>query len=160
MIFNKFFIWIIWAMPSARATTGSPSLGYCYAMNQALRIPIAVLILYWNLFMAMIFNKFFIWIIWAHPCGSGFCGLRYATEHPADGSPLGPANPSRNFVFRLKYFFLRSVSELFYFFGDAFGPDYSGLTAARLLLRNEPSPAYPYRNFRKLVTFRNWYLWF
>ena len=23
MIFNKFFIWIIWAIPSARATTGS-----------------------------------------------------------------------------------------------------------------------------------------
>gem|GEM_PF-899111 len=23
MIFNKFFIWIIWAMPSARATAGS-----------------------------------------------------------------------------------------------------------------------------------------
>ena len=71
-----------------------------------------------------------------------------------------PAYPYRNFVFRLKYFFLRSVSELFYFFGDAFGPGYSGLAIARLLLRNEPSPAYPYRNFRKLVTFRNWHRWF
>ena len=44
-------------------------------------------------------------IIWGRPYGLGFCGLRYASEHPADGSPLGPANPSRNFVFRLKYFF-------------------------------------------------------
>jgi len=34
-----------------------------------------------------------------------------------------------------------------YIFGDAFGPGYSGLAAARLLLRKEPSPAYPYRNF-------------
>ena len=31
--------------------------------------------------------------------------------------------------------------------GDAFGPGYSGLAYARLLLRNEPSPTYPYRNF-------------
>ena len=28
-------------MPSARATPGSLTLGYCCAMNQALRIPIA-----------------------------------------------------------------------------------------------------------------------
>ena len=33
------------------------------------------------------------------------------------------------------------------YFGDAFGPGYCGLAIARLLLRNEPSPAYPYRGF-------------
>jgi hypothetical protein len=41
-----------------------------------------------------------------------------------------------------------SLAQLFYIkilFGDAFGPGYSGLAVARLLLRNEPSPAYPYR---------------
>ena len=59
--------------------------------------------------------SFFIWIIWARPFGSGFCGLRYASEHPADGSPSGPANPSRN-CFILKFYL-----------GDAFGPGYSGL---------------------------------
>jgi len=31
--------------------------------------------------------------------------------------------------------------------GDAIGPGYSGLAAARLLLRNELNPAYPYRVF-------------
>jgi len=36
---------IFWAMPSARATPGSLPLGYCYAMNQALRIPIAIIVL-------------------------------------------------------------------------------------------------------------------
>ena len=36
-------------------------------------------------------------IIRARPYGSGFYGLRYASEHPADGSPSGPANPSRVF---------------------------------------------------------------
>ena len=36
---------IFWAMPSARATPGSLTLGYCYAMNQALRIPIAIFVL-------------------------------------------------------------------------------------------------------------------
>jgi len=36
---------IFWAMPSARATPGSLPLGYCYAMNQALRIPIAIFVL-------------------------------------------------------------------------------------------------------------------
>ena len=36
---------------------------------------------------------------------------------------------------------------LIFYWGDAFGPGYSGLAAARLLLRNEPSPAYPYRGF-------------
>ena len=41
--------------------------------------------------------SFFIWIIWARPFGSGFCGFRCASEHPADGSPSGPANPSRVF---------------------------------------------------------------
>ena len=34
-----------------------------------------------------------------------------------------------------------------YNLGDAFGPGYFGLAYARLLLRNEPSPAYPYRVF-------------
>ena len=67
-------------MPSARATPSSLPLGYCCAMNQALRIPIA-------------------------------------------------------------FFYLK------YDLGDAFGPGYSGLAAARLLLRKEPSPAHPYRNF-------------
>jgi len=49
-------------------------------------------------------DVFIVKIIRARPYGSGFYGLRYASEHPADGSPSGPANPSRNF-FRLKYFF-------------------------------------------------------
>ena len=50
------------------------------------------------MFRAMPFDyNFFIWIIWARPYGSGFYGLRYASEHPADGSPSGPANPSRIF---------------------------------------------------------------
>ena len=34
---------------------------------------------------------------------------------------------------------------------DAFGPGYSGLAAARFLLRKEPSPAYPYRGFIRIV---------
>ena len=39
MIFNKFFIWIIWAMPSAWATAGSlHSVAYG---EKTLRIPIA-----------------------------------------------------------------------------------------------------------------------
>ncbi|MFZ9550215.1 MAG: hypothetical protein ACO28Y_08845, partial [Bacteroidia bacterium] len=33
---------IIWAMPSARDTSGSLTLGFCCAMNQALCIPIAL----------------------------------------------------------------------------------------------------------------------
>ena len=37
--------------------------------------------------------------------------------------------------------------NLKYFYGDAFGPGYCGLAAARFLLRKEPSPAYPYRIF-------------
>ena len=41
--------------------------------------------------------EFFNWIIWARPCGPGFCGFRFALEHPADGSPSGPTNPSRIF---------------------------------------------------------------
>jgi len=60
MIFNKFFIWIIWAIPSAWATTGSPSLGYCFAMNQALRIPIAYFTKFYALKLAsivLIFHK-------------------------------------------------------------------------------------------------------
>ena len=55
----------------------------------------------------------------------GFYGLRYASEHPADGSPLGPANPSRNFVFRLKYFF----------FGRCLWPGLLRARFARFLLR-------------------------
>ena len=42
-------------------------------------------------------DAFIVKIIRARPYGSGFYGLRYATEHPADGSPSGPANPSRVF---------------------------------------------------------------
>jgi len=38
-------------------------------------------------------------------------------------------------------------------FGDAFGPGYSGLAIARLLLRNEPSPSYPYRGFDFILKF-------
>jgi len=40
-------------------------------------------------------DAFIVKIIRARPYGSGFYGLRYASEHPADGSPSGPANPSR-----------------------------------------------------------------
>ena len=45
LFFNEVMLFggiIFWAMPSARATPGSLTLGYCYAMNQALRIPIAI----------------------------------------------------------------------------------------------------------------------
>ncbi|NBY09856.1 MAG: hypothetical protein EBQ77_02455, partial [Sphingobacteriia bacterium] len=42
-------------------------------------------------------DAFIVKIIRARPYGSGFYGLRYASEHPADGSPSGPANPSRVF---------------------------------------------------------------
>jgi len=42
-------------------------------------------------------DVFIVKIIRARPYGSGFYGLRYASEHPADGSPSGPANPSRVF---------------------------------------------------------------
>ena len=35
--------------------------------------------------------------------------------------------------------------------GDAFGPGYFGLATARLLLRNEPSPAHPYRGLHKML---------
>jgi hypothetical protein len=38
---DVFIIKIIWAMPSARATPGSLPLGFCFAKNQALSIPIA-----------------------------------------------------------------------------------------------------------------------
>ena len=38
-----------------------------------------------------------------------------------------------------------------YNLGDAFGPGYCGLAAARFLLRKEPSPAYPYREFYKIL---------
>ena len=85
-----------WAMPLARATLGSLKLGFCFAKNQALRIPIAIYL--FELFLVRCFViSFFIWIIWARPFGSGFFGFRCATEHPADGSPSGPANPSRVF---------------------------------------------------------------
>ena len=112
--------------------------------------PYRIFLFCWNLIWAMHFQVWFIFI-WARPFGSGFYGFRCASEHPADGSPLGPANPSRNFVFRLKYFFL----------GDAFGPGYSGLAAARFLLRKEPSPAYPYRGLHNTVKFwnRHRYFW-
>jgi hypothetical protein len=41
----------------ARAASGSLSLGYCCAMNQALRIPIAILILGLIIFKAMLFRE-------------------------------------------------------------------------------------------------------
>ena len=58
----------------------------------------------------MIFLSDVLWFlfcifIWARPFGSGFYGLRFASEHPTDGSPSGPAYPSRNFILRLKYIF-------------------------------------------------------
>jgi hypothetical protein len=31
--------------------------------------------------------------------GPGYLGLRFASELPEDGSPSGPANPSRNFYY-------------------------------------------------------------
>ena len=37
--------------------------------------------------------------------------------------------------------------------GDAFGPGYSGLAKAWLLLGNEPSPAYPYRGFDLILIY-------
>ena len=40
-----------------------------------------------------------------------------------------------------------------YFLGDAFGPGYFGLAKALLLLRNEPSPAYPYRGFNFMLNY-------
>ena len=52
----------------------------------------------------------------------------------------------RQFVF-VAFFLIDTFNWWNYFLGDAFGPGYSGLAAARLLLRNEPSPTYPYRNF-------------
>ncbi|MFN5674228.1 MAG: hypothetical protein ACK46W_04060 [Bacteroidota bacterium] len=42
-------------------------------------------------------DAFIVKIIRARPYGSGFYGLRYASEHPADCSPSGPANPSRKY---------------------------------------------------------------
>ena len=48
----------------------------------------------------------------------------------------------RQLVF-VAFFLIDTFSWWDYFLGDAFGPGYSGLAYARLLLRNEPSPAYP-----------------
>jgi len=42
-------------------------------------------------------DAFIVKIIRARPYGSGFYGLRYASEHPADGSTSGPAYPYRVF---------------------------------------------------------------
>jgi len=53
----------------ARATPGSLPLGYCFAMNQALRIPIAIffvvffwliiLVFWWNYFLGVALNRIF-----------------------------------------------------------------------------------------------------
>ena len=96
-----FYIKILfWAMPSARATPGSLKLGYCCAMNQALRIPIAILFLGWNIF----FVKYFRIVLFFWRClRPGVLRARFARlllrNEPS------PVYPSRNFVFRLKYFF-------------------------------------------------------
>ena len=72
--------------------------------------------------------------------------------------PLAQATPGsltlgclrrKNPAYPYRIFFVLGVNwfliELF--LGDAFGPGYSGLAYARLLLCNEPSPTYLYRNF-------------
>ena len=83
-------------------------------------------------------QNFFIWIIWARPFGSGFYGFRYATEHPADGAPPGPANPSRN-CFILKYYL-----------GDTFGPGYSGLALLGFCCAMNQALRIPIAYFTKL----------
>ena len=40
-----------------------------------------------------------------------------------------------------------------FYLGDAFGPGYSGLAAARLLPRNELNPTYPYRGFDLILIY-------
>ena len=51
-------------------------------------------------------------IIWARPFRPGFYGLRYATEHPADGSPSGPANPSRIYLNAIILYCKINLSQL------------------------------------------------
>jgi len=97
-------------MPSARATPGSLSLGYCCAMNQALRIPIAV-ILCWIMFFAKCFR--IVWFLLGRCLWPGLLRARFARLLLRN--ELNPTYPYRGFDFRLKYFFLRSVSELFEF---------------------------------------------
>ena len=90
-------------------------------------------------------DAFIVKIIRARPYGSGFCGLRCASEHPADGSSSGPANPSREF-FKI----LRLEIGI-----DGFGlrPGLLRARFARFLLRKEPSPAYPYRGFNFMLNY-------
>ena len=120
----------------------------------------------WALFLV-----FVVIFIWAMPFRPGL--LRARLRSVACGEP-SPAYPYRIFFVKLvllscfwamffwNYFLMKLcfLVELFfgrclsgrnkkyhdeYILGDAFGPGFCGLAAARLLLRNEPSPAYPYR---------------
>jgi hypothetical protein len=78
--------------------------------------------------------------------GSGYSGL--AAARLLLRNELNPAYPYRIFYFKydLGDVFCLDFCCLFTL-GDAFGPGYFGLAYARLLLRNEPSPVYPYRIF-------------
>ena len=101
------------AMPLARAASGSlHSVFAAQRTKPFVSLSHFFILLNYNLSDA--FQVCF--ILFGRPFGSGFYGFRCATEHPADGSPSGPANPSRN-CFKLKSFFVRYLS----------GPCYSGL---------------------------------
>ena len=94
---------IITAMPSARATPGS--LHSVFAMQRTkpcVSLSHFFILLNYNLSDA--FQVCF--ILFGRPFGSGFYGFRCATEHPADGSPSGPANPYRfnNYKFKIGIF--------------------------------------------------------
>ena len=79
--------------------------------------------------------------------GRGYSGL--AKARLLLRNELYPTYPYRG-NFKLNYVFCEVFGTDFcclFTLGDAFGPGYFGLAYARLLLRNEPSPAYPYRIF-------------
>ena len=68
---------------------------------------------------------------------------------------LNPAYPNRG-NFKLNYVFCEVFGSDFcclFNLGDAFGPGSFGLAVARLLLRNELNPTYPYRGFDLILIY-------
>ncbi|MFN5675123.1 MAG: hypothetical protein ACK46W_08640, partial [Bacteroidota bacterium] len=86
----------------------------------------------------------FIWIIWARPYGSGYSGL--AKARLLLRNELNPAYPYR--IFLVELFLVRCFVISFFIWiilARPFGSGYSGLAKARLFVRIELNPAYPYR---------------
>ena len=123
---KKIIFSMFWAMPSARATPGSLPLGCLWRTKPYVSL---------SQFLFWVFIKFF---------GEFFLSDTFRCWWDYFLMKL---------CFLVELFFGRCLSGRNkkyhdeYILGDAFGPGFCGLAAARLLLRNEPSPAYPYRNF-------------